>query len=246
MLRNTIHEHIAARRIIREMGIDLVISDNRYGLKFRGLDCYIVTHQIYPLLPESLGWLQRTSNWIFRRALSLYNKVLIPDLEDGFTLTGRLSDTEGLDSGKFVRVGILSRFAPRRIICAVQPQQKKYDVLVLISGQEMQRTVFEREMIKYLTVRNINHALMIRGVPQDTAPIADTENIEFRNMLSGNMLREAIEESELVICRAGYSTIMDMLAMGKRAVIIPTPGQTEQEYLAKRLYGKYGFDSFSE
>ncbi|MCQ2253341.1 MAG: hypothetical protein MJZ61_07815, partial [Bacteroidales bacterium] len=135
MLRNSINEHFSARRIIREMGIDLVISDNRYGLCFRGIDCYIVTHQIYPLLPERLGWLQGFSNWIFLRALSIYNKVLIPDLEEGFALSGCLSDTWGLDPEKFVRIGRLSRFAPRSNNCIVTPKkQKKYDVLVLISG----------------------------------------------------------------------------------------------------------------
>jgi len=38
-----------------------------------------------------------------------------------------------------------------------------------------------------------------------------------------------------VISRSGYTTIMDLAVLEKKAYFIPTPGQNEQEYLAKRL-----------
>ena len=56
-------------------------------------------------------------------------------------------------------------------------------------------------------------------------------------------LNKLICESAFVICRSGYSTIMELMASEKNASLVPTPGQAEQEYLAKYLSGKNCHDS---
>jgi predicted glycosyltransferase len=63
--------------------------------------------------------------------------------------------------------------------------------------------------------------------------------IKVFNHLPADELRQEIERAEWVISRCGYSTIMDLVALQKKALLIPTPAQTEQEYLAAYLHRKH-------
>ena len=242
MLRNSIHEHRFVKRIIRSRGIDCIVSDNRYGLLYKGLECYIITHQVYPKMPRGFGFLENLGGWMFKKYLSRFNKVLIPDFERGDNLSGSLAADRNLPPEKFVRIGILSRFNHSQ---AGTPAFHQIPVLVLMSGQENQRTVLENKIIAALDGLELN-VLFVRGVGESRPTINNTKNITFRNLLSGNELRDALMAAELIICRAGYSTLCDVVALKKRAVIIPTPGQTEQEYLAERLDCRFGFRSLSQ
>ena len=242
MLRNSIHEHRFVKRIIRSRGIDCIVSDNRYGLLYKGVECYIITHQVYPKMPSGFGFLENLGGWMFKKYLSRFNKVLIPDFERGDNLSGSLAADRDLPPEKFVRIGILSRFNYSQ---AGTPAFHQIPVLVLMSGQENQRTVLENKIIAALDGLELN-VLFVRGVGESRPTINNTKNITFRNLLSGNELRDALMAAELIICRAGYSTLCDVVALKKRAVIIPTPGQTEQEYLAERLDCRFGFRSLSQ
>ena len=242
MLRNSIHEHRFVKRIIRSRGIDCIVSDNRYGLLYKGLECYIITHQVYPKMPRGFGFLENLGGWMFKKYLSRFNKVLIPDFERGDNLSGSLAADRDLPHERFVRIGILSRFNYSQ---AETPAFHQIPVLVLMSGQENQRTVLENKIIAALDGLELN-VLFVRGVGESRPTINNTKNITFRNLLSGNELRDALMAAELIICRAGYSTLCDVVALKKRAVIIPTPGQTEQEYLAERLDCRFGFRSLSQ
>ena len=242
MLRNSMHEHRFVKRIIRSRGIDCIVSDNRYGLLYKGLECYIITHQVYPKMPRGFGFLENLGGWMFKKYLSRFNKVLIPDFERGDNLSGSLAADRDLPPEKFVRIGILSRFNHSQ---AGTPAFHQIPVLVLMSGQENQRTVLENKIIAALDGLELN-VLFVRGLGESRPTIANTKNITFRNLLSGNELRDALMAAELIICRAGYSTLCDVVALKKRAVIIPTPGQTEQEYLAERLDCRFGFRSLSQ
>lgn len=242
MLRNSIHEHRFVKKIIRSRGIDCIVSDNRYGLLYKGLECYIITHQVYPKMPRGFGFLENLGGWMFKKYLSRFNKVLIPDFEHGDNLSGSLAADRDLPPEKFVRIGILSRFNYSQ---AGTPAFHQIPVLVLMSGQENQRTVLENKIIAALDGLALN-VLFVRGVGESRPTINNTKNITFRNLLSGNELRDALMAAELIICRAGYSTLCDVVALKKRAVIIPTPGQTEQEYLAERLDCRFGFRSLSQ
>ncbi len=251
VLRNSIHEHRFVKKIVRGRGIECIVSDNRYGLLYKGLDCYIITHQVYPKMPKGFGFLENLGGWIFKRYLSKFKKVLIPDFESGDNLSGSLAADRTLPPEKFVRIGILSRFR------AIDNGQLTIDnsqlstvncqlsILVLMSGQENQRTILENMLIDALDGCG-RDVLFVRGVGESRPQLIDTQNIKFRNLLSGNDLRDALMASSLIICRAGYSTLCDVVALKKRAVIIPTPGQTEQEYLAARLDGKFGFRSIGQ
>lgn len=111
---------------------------------------------------------------------------------------------------------------------------QKYDLLILLSGPEPQRTLFENKLLKQSGYLN-KKILFVRGLPGEVAEIKETEGITFKNHLSATELGEAINESAFVICRSGYTTVMDLCKLRKESLLIPTPGQTEQEYLAKHL-----------
>jgi len=244
MMRNSFHEHFFAKKIIKEHNIDLILSDNRYGLIYRNMECMIVTHQVYPKAPRGFGWAEGISGFFFRKFLSLYNKVLIPDTVDGYSLSGMLAAERNLDANKFVRVGILSRYAGR-VILSPESVDYKYDIMLLLSGQECQRTVFEDKLIDALRGCG-KRVLLVRGVAAGFQPPHNIADMEYHNMLSGNDLLAAMLGSAVLVCRAGYSTLCDIVALRKRAVIVPTPGQTEQEYLATRLDGRLGFRSLMQ
>ncbi len=241
VLRNSINEHRRIKEAIRRHDIDCIISDNRYGLSFRHMECYIITHQVYPKMPRGLSWLEDIGGWMFKKYLTKFRKVLIPDFEDGESLSGKLAADRALPTDRFVRIGILSRFHKSNST-ATAPL---HDVMVLMSGQENQRTVLENILIAALADCG-KKTLFVRGVSPDRPTLPDTSNITFHNILSGNDLLNALNSSSTVICRAGYSTLCDIVALDKKAIIIPTPGQTEQEYLAERLDGKFGFRSISQ
>ena len=229
---NAIREHFFVKRIIKKKGIDTIISDNRYGLIFRRLECYFVTHQVYHKLPAGFGALEKVIGALHRLYLQRFTKCLIPDFENGFSLSGSLAADRVGNNPKFVKVGILSRFCTYP-----QNNHKVYDLLILISCQENQRTVFERSLLDKIKDSQ-QKILFVRGVPANTPPLKDFNNVVFKNMLTSDALAAAITSSKLVICRSGYSTILDLVALKAHAIFYPTPGQTEQEYLAERLSGR--------
>ena len=112
--------------------------------------------------------------------------------------------------------------------------QQKYDLCILLSGPEPQRTFFEN-----LVLESINQIkgtiLLVRGKPLDQSVLHLTDNITVFNHLNAAQLGEAVQASDIILCRSGYSTIMEMIALKKKMILVPTPQQTEQEYLAKLL-----------
>ena len=234
---NAIREHFFVKRIIQKQGIDTVISDNRYGLIFRHMECYFVTHQVFPKLPVGFGVLEKILGALHRFYLQRFKACLIPDFETRFSLSGDLASNRVGDNPKFQRVGILSRFCNYP-----QNNNKVYDLLILISGQESQRTIFERYLLNYIKDSN-KRILFVRGVSENTPPLSPFNNVVFKNMLTSDNLAAAITSSKLVVGRSGYSTILDLVSLNASAILIPTPGQTEQEYLARHLEGWCGFKS---
>ena len=115
----------------------------------------------------------------------------------------------------------------------------------MLSGPEPQRTILEEKILKQL--RDINlQAAMVRGMPEAEEASGLHGNLLVFSHLDSEKLREMIHRSALVICRSGYSSILDLVTLGKRAIFIPTPGQTEQEYLSKYLMEKKIFFSMAQ
>lgn len=221
-------EHKQLQDIIKNYQIDIVISDNRYGLYSDKIPCIFITHQIYPVLPKSLKFLEKFIFKIHKREISKFNKCLIPDFEGNTNMTGCLSHKYQLPEN-FNFIGILSQFELQK----KEPENFKYDIAVILSGPEPQRSIFE-DIISEKVLQTGKNAIIITGKP----------NLSYKNKnnkltIVSHLLRKQMQEiiinSKIIISRSGYTTIMDLVKLHKKAILIPTPGQTEQEYFADYL-----------
>ena len=222
-------ENIWLKNVIESHGFDAVLSDNRYGLHHPSVHSVIITHQLR--IRTGLGnWSEsRLQQWNYRY-LANFNECWVPDMEKN-GLAGELSHPSRLPSIPVSYIGLLSRFQYRN------EQTERSKLLVLASGPEPQRSIFEEKVLQDLAHYN-GPAVMVRGLPGNNTIIPSTNTIRIYNHLDAASLEKEMATAELLIARSGYSTIMDALTMRKKTVLVPTPGQTEQEYLAAYLAEK--------
>ena len=218
-------EHRLLKKLVRQYEIDGIISDNRYGLYHTQKPSALITHQLFIETPT----FKKTVHSIVKKLIAKFNVCWVPDTADSWNLSGRLSHSESLIP-KVEFIGFFSRFSG---------QKKKKDVqrraLAVLSGPEPYRTHLEDILIEKLTTIQCN-ALIVRGViSEKNNRVKINDRLEIIDYLSADELMMEIEKSEFVIARSGYSSIMDLVAMHQKAILIPTPGQTEQEYLAQHL-----------
>lgn len=221
-------EHRWLKKIAKEYQLDAVISDNRFGLYHRRINCVFITHQLKiknPIIKWSEKVIQR---WNYKY-INRFSECWIPDVEGKNNLAGELSHPLIKPRVPVKYVGILSRFEKKEI------SEIKYQLLFILSGPEPQRTILENKIIN-----EVSHypgtATVVRGLPSALSVIPSTGMIKFYNHLPSEQLNEEIQKAELVISRSGYSTVMDLVKLQKKMILVPTPGQTEQEYLAFHLH----------
>lgn len=219
------------KQLIREHRIDAIISDNRYGCRDRSVKSIFITHQLSILLASRFGWLAGIANHMNRWMINRFDHCWIPDLP-GNVLSGELSKTQ---NEKCRIVGILSRFEKREVS---NHDKKKWKVLAVVSGPEPQRSLFETILRNQLIQVN-EPALIVKGLPGDSMITQTNQYLHEVNHLNATQLQTALESAEFVICRSGYSSVMDLAILGQQnCVMVPTPGQPEQEYLAYKLNGE--------
>ncbi|MEO7531683.1 MAG: glycosyltransferase [Sediminibacterium sp.] len=222
-------EHDWLDTLIDEQHIDLVISDNRYGLYSQKIPCIFITHQLTIKAP--FVWLEKIIQKINYRYINQYKSCWVPDVAGNTNAAGVLSHPALLPNTKVQYIGLLSRFQ-------FQPLAKKYDFTILLSGPEPQRTLLETALLTQLPGVK-GRILLVRGKP-GTNEIPETDGrIEIKNHLPGTALQKVLLQSEYIISRSGYTTIMELLSLRRRSILIPTPGQTEQEYLGEKLMTDY-------
>lgn len=218
-----VSEYFSIRKIVAKHQVDLIISDNRYGCFHRTVSSIFMTHQINLLVPNPL--LQSVSRWLNRFFITTFFQTCwIPDVAGEPNLSGDLSHNTKLK--KIEYVGVLSRMKP-------QATARKYDFIAVLSGPEPQRTHLETKIIEQLKVLSYK-GLIVAGKPENIENYALSDQLEYCSFMGSEELNLAMEAAEMVICRSGYSTLMDLAQLQKKALLIPTPGQTEQEYLAQR------------
>jgi uncharacterized protein (TIGR00661 family) len=224
------HEHVLLEGIVAREGVELVISDNRYGCWSSHVPSIIVTHQTTILLPRYIKWLRKTVAWFNRRMIYQFTQCWIPDYPGAHSLAGKLARFPDAIPARFRYIGNLSRFSGT--VPSKPASVTKYDVIVVLSGPEPQRTILERLILSQLPKTSLR-AFVVRGTRHPAGPLpAGVEGADFLNTTE---LETLLSEGTCVVARSGYSTIMDLAKLGKKAIFIPTPGQTEQEYLARRL-----------
>lgn len=237
---NTIQkEHLWLKQKQHEHHWDLIISDNRYGLWHSEIRTVFITHQLQIIS----GWGQYTDlllRQLHYKMIHRFTHCWVPDQAKEPHLAGTLSHPKKLPHNIHY-IGPLSRLAHDEKV-------EEQNIVVALSGPEPQRSLLEEKLInlfkgKQWTNQQID---ILRGLP-DSAPIpAATGNIRFINHLNSIEFAKIMSSATLVICRSGYSSIMDLIRLGKKALLIPTPGQTEQEYLAKWLGEQKLFISCSQ
>lgn len=208
--------------LVTDEKIDGIISDNRYGVRNKKVPSVFITHQLNVLSGKTTFF----SSLMQRYQIKKFDACWIPDVEGTPNLSGRLGHLKKTLAAT-TYIGPLSRMKK-------QNRTIKYDILVLLSGPEPQRSLLESKLIEELKYKN-QKILLIQGVIADQQQWKQLDSITIVNFMESSQLENSINESILVISRSGYTTIMDLTAMEKKAFLIPTPGQYEQEYLANRL-----------
>jgi len=229
-------EHRKVDALIDSHGIDAVISDNRFGMWSSRIPSIYITHQVTIKAPQGWSFTEGLLYMMHRKYIGHYNECWIPDTEGYSSLSGDLAHKRKSPIPTHF-IGPLSRF---RIEEGSSPE-KKYDVMAIISGPEPQRSIFEELMLNRLRDTKLK-AMVVLGKPESKEKKLE-ENIEIHSHMNSKDLQSAILSSELIICRPGYSSIMDLAILGKRALFIPTPGQTEQEYLSTYHQNKHQYYS---
>ena len=209
-----------------------IISDNRLGVRNKNVPSVFITHQLNVLT----GNTTKITTKLHLNIINKFDACWVPDFKDKPNLTGKLGHLTKTPSNVSY-IGPISRLSYQNI-------EKKYNLMILLSGPEPQRTMLE-EILKAEALKISGNILFVRGLIENQQTQSSLKNITFYNFMNARQLEKAINESEKVLCRSGYTTIMDLAKLGKKAYFIPTPGQYEQEYLAKRLQ-KQGFYPYCE
>ncbi|MDX9750505.1 MAG: glycosyltransferase [Flavobacteriales bacterium] len=226
-------EHAAFQRLHQELRLDAVISDNRFGVRAVHLPSVLITHQVFPFTPVVQGVLRR----INRAYIGRFDACWVMDAPEAPGLAGDLSHGPQLPANARY-IGPVSRMAP--VAGAASPAGRTagpYRVVAVISGPEPQRTLLEAIITDQLRGIDGDH-LVVRGLPGGAAPVGEG-SVRCVPHLPALELARAMAGAELIVARSGYTTLMDLHALGRGALLVPTPGQPEQEYLA-RLHGATG------
>jgi uncharacterized protein (TIGR00661 family) len=234
ILLSIIKERKAIRSICKENQIHAIISDNRYGIYSNDIPSVFICHQINIQFPKELYYAGKWVNQLHHHYLKRFQQVWIPDIEHG--ITEKLSVNK-LHQSKYI--GMLSRFSGS----IIQAKEKVVgsQVLFLLSGPEPARSQFEELILQELAKENVKRFrfVLVRGT---TIPLKEglkNSNVAIHDVANSQQVEQLSIESNLVIVRSGYTSVMDMLALRKKVIFVPTPGQTEQEYLGKQLREKY-------
>jgi UDP-N-acetylglucosamine:LPS N-acetylglucosamine transferase len=234
-LWHTIAEYYKVRKLCKKFEIDVIVSDNRYGCRQKNLPSAIIIHQLNIRLTGQWRVFEKLAQLINCRLIHRFDECWIPDFEARNGIAGALSHPATLPENAHY-IGILSRFTSM-ITLETDAIPPSIDLLFLLSGPEPQRTIFEKAIFRNLSGLEVT-SVIVQGIPGSTDAVPINKNTHLFPHLESSQLLELMARASLVICRSGYSTIMDLITVGKRAVLVPTPGQPEQEYLARYLSDK--------
>jgi UDP-N-acetylglucosamine:LPS N-acetylglucosamine transferase len=221
-------------QIIKDYNINVVISDNRFGMSSKNVESIYITHQ----LNIQAGIFSPIANKIHYYYIKQFNTVWVPDFEnEKDNLAGKLSHHHDLKNVSYV--GPLSRLP------IANSKENGFDYLCILSGPEPLRTELERVLIKKAN-QSDKRVCVVRGTTKGLNSFIN-KNVMIIDAPKANELSSLICNSKTIVCRSGYSTLMDLHHLNKQnCILIPTPGQEEQEYLAKFWSTKPGFKIMHE
>ncbi len=221
ILKASISEQKEVRKIHKKENLSGIISDNRFGVRLTAIPSVYITHQINVLSGKTTAI---TSN-LHQKIIAKFDQCWVPDFKDAI-LSGKLSSFENKKLN-IKYIGAISRLEQQTLPI-------KYDLLIVLSGPEPQRTLLEEKLIAELKT-STKKTLLVRGVFSNTIVAEINKYTTVVNYMLTEQLQQAFNESKVVLARSGYSTILDLAKLEKKAFFIPTPGQYEQKYLAERM-----------
>jgi uncharacterized protein (TIGR00661 family) len=210
------------RELVSEAKVDGIISDNRFGVRNSKVPSVFITHQLNVLTGNTTF----LSSKIHQNIINKFDQCWVPDIDAEENLSGKLGRLKK-PKGSLQYLGPVSRFQKKKLPI-------KNDILALISGPEPQRTFFENKLMEAFKLSE-KSIVLVQGVVEEVQKKQTIGKICVVNFMLSAELEKSINESEVVVSRSGYTTILDLTIMEKKAFFIPTPGQYEQIYLAKRL-----------
>lgn len=222
MIEAVLEEKKTIKKWIKKYDIDGIISDNRLGVFSQKVPSIFITHQLN-VMTGSTTWI---TSKLHQHIIKKYMECWVPDAEETPNLSGDLGHIKKA-SFKIKYIGPLSRMNKKET-------PKIYDLMVILSGPEPQRGLLEEKLKKEM-LRYDGKVVFVKGIIEKDQKKEQIENVTYFNFMNSRQLEQTFNESEMVLCRSGYTTIMDLSKLGKKAFFIPTPGQYEQEYLAEKL-----------
>jgi len=232
--RTIAKEHNWLKQHSPQLRLDGIISDNRYGLFHSTIPSVIMTHQLE--IQTGFGsFANRAIQKMHYQYLRRFGGTWVVDMPGKTNLAGNLSHPSQLPL-RTNYIGLLSQFE------GFQSELSDTDdtLLILLSGPEPQRTALSKVLWQQVQAHS-GKVIFVEGSDAAKIPIHIPRHITYHKRLTGKTLATSFQSAGMIICRSGYSTIMDLVALNKKAILIPTPGQTEQEYLGKYLFEKKAF-----
>jgi hypothetical protein len=241
MLRALAQERRTLQHILARDRYNLIISDNRLGVYSDRVPSLFITHQIHFHFP-ALIWPVELFALLLNRVLhTKFDHVIVPDNPPGpGSLAGKLSRPLLSSSLRHIYyAGILA--TARRMDVA-----EDLDYLIIISGPEPQRTIFEQTLLPQLHDLS-GSKMVLLGSPNHHTVTCPDPDTTIRSYVDTEEKIALLNRARFVICRSGYTTMMELAEVQKRhGLFVPTPGQTEQEYLSSYYQRKGWFLSQSQ
>ena len=220
-----IKEYLQTQKVIKNENIDIIISDSRYGVISKGVPTIFIMHQLRFQFSGIFKSIEFLGEWFNFFIFRYYKEIIIPDVKMIPNLTGDLTH--------YGKISHHSKLHYLGIFCSVSKLNVEEDIdyLFSISGPEIQRTLFEEIILRQ--IKNIpGKKVVVLGKPDDDRAYDKIKNTAIYNHVNRERQNEFLNRAKFIICRSGYTTVMELVALEKPALMIPTPGQTEQEYLA--------------
>lgn len=220
------------RQLVNKYRPVAIISDNRYGVRHPKVKSILITHQLMLKMPKGLSALEKPFHRLVKKLVAKFDHCWIPDLPPPYSLAGDLVHRYPLPHNATL-AGPLSRFmdAPRWQQTSSQPETDGSELLILLSGPEPQRTILEN-LLREKVVEEKIKTIMVTGKPGSNPEPVQDSFLHIYSHVESRQLQALLKTTPAILCRSGYSTLMDLWFLNRQALLISTPGQTEQEYLA--------------
>lgn len=224
------------KRLLRETGATLVVADGRMAAVLAAealhIPCVVVTNQsaFYPFFEQDSPLVKLVGHsfeWVMKLWLSSAEEIWIPDFPPPHTVC--LPNLSGHPQVKKRTrfVGPLVAWKPEEITAAPRRFPDRKLVVVSLGGHRYREPLFAAVLNAARVLPDCEFSILsgfeASHVPENVALLHDVAN-------SASHLKAA----DLVITQAGHSTAMELLTLGKPALVVPDDNQIEQQNNARR------------